>query len=800
MPPPRIRAPRVWVRGSPPYREMPQILINRFSGLSLWLACCMGGLALAYVTFNGRWSVAEVLAESVTAWNNKLLTPTRTAEDHLVRLVDLGAPATNTSQIVDLLDLLNYARARAVLLYLDIGRLTRGDAQQTEVLAAAIRRYAVVVLPEGPSDELGDWHVPVSVRNASAAVGHRYYLSAANRSVQGIGASLDARPGAPELHALQALAQVAASASGQYAQEPGSRSLAPERVRVQTVGLQLPYSSAPGQFPGPAVGSLVPGAYDLRELRGKVVVIGSTHENAIATPYDSLALHRQPARRMSEVEVAANYAAALLTGRVMHNMTTAQSAAIALVTVLLCAMPLLAMPPLQGYVACLVLGAATLPAWWYVAQERLLAFGGAPQAAAAVWLTGLLWIAVSLWRSRRNADRLLDQLRNVRLPMRLAAFVPTPDRAEASDSLSVAQAAIETARANQALTTEVIDSLPIAVLLVDHHGRVLAANRRTEQWFGQDDPVGRHIEALLRLFDFYGGNDASQLLRAPHHAAEARCNGRDVVVDARVLEHASRGPIRLLGIQDVSLVKQAINDRADAVDFLTHDLRTPLHSILVLTGLLEREAPAPASAAPSLAAGATMQQIRSMTERAIRLADNYVHLLRTDGVTAAGFTEVNLNDVVEEAIATSQPLALERRMVVRELGGPLCFVRGDYSLLFRAIVNVLGNAVRHAPEGTVIHIGLQCGEGTAQGMVAVCVRDEGQGFPSHLLGRNVDRYRVGKQPKAQGIGLGLALVEAVMRKHGGSLQLLNAAGGGAEARLTLPLEEVAAMSTMRLAS
>jgi signal transduction histidine kinase len=778
---------------------MLQTLFNCIGGLVLWLACCLGGVGLAWATFNYRWPVAEVLAESVSAWENKLLTPNRSAEDHLVRLLDLGAPASSVSQIVDLLDVLNYARARAVLLYLDLGRLAGGDAAQADALASAIRRYATVVVPEGPSDELGNWRLPTPVRNASAAVGHRYYLSAANRAVQGIVASPPVAPGTPNEHVLQALVQVAVAAAGRYADDAGARlQSATDYSRSQLASLQLPYASAPGLFPGPAPGALVPGAAELRELRGKVVVIGSTHENPMATPFDSLALRRQPVRRMSEVEVAANYAAALLSGRVMRSVSPVQSTAIMVLTVLLCALPLLAMPPLQGYVTSLALGAATLPAWWYVAQERLLAFGGAPQAAVAVWLTGLLWIAVSLWRSRRNADRLLAQLQSVRLPMRLAVALPAPGKAEAGDSLLVAQAAIDTARANQALTAEVIDSLPVAVLLADQSGRVLAANRRTEQWFGQDDPVGRHIESLLRSFEFYGSNDAAQLLRATHHAAEARCEGRDVVIDVRVLAQELHGPVRLFGIQDVSLVKQAINDRADAVDFLTHDLRTPLHSILVLTGLLERKSPSAAASPPAGAPAAnTMQQIRRMTERAIRLADNYVHLLRADGATAATFAEVNLNDVIEEAIATSQPLAAERRVVVRQASEPLCFVRGDYALLIRAVVNMLGNAVRHAPEGSVVYIELQCG---GEGEVTVCVRDEGSGFPSDMLGRSVDRYRVGKQPKAQGIGLGLALVEAVARKHGGALHLVNPTAGGAEAKLTLPLLEVSALPAMRMAS
>lgn len=765
---------------------MPPFLRNRLRNVLVWIACCAAGLGIAQLMFHGRWLVSDVLAESVNAWNNKLLAPTRSPDDHSVRLIDLGAPATDASQIIDLLDLLNYARAKAVLLYLDIDRLTRNDATQEAALAAAIRRYASVVLVQGAGGDLGEWRLPPAVRNAAAAVGHRHYLSTVNRSVQGVVTTPAAPPGESETHGLLSLLQVA---------DPSARRAVDDAIRRAAdadgaASLRLPYASAPGQFPGPPVGSLSPGAPELRDLRGKVIVIGSTGENPMVTPYDSLSARHPQGRRMSEAEVGANYAAALLKGRVMRAVSPAQSRVIVPLTVLACALPLLLLSPLAGYVASFVLGAATLPAWWYAAQERLIVFDDALQATAAVLVTGFLWIAVSLWRSRRNADQLLDQLRSVRLPMRLADVAPIVSPARHAGSLEVAQAAIDAARANQALTAAVIDSLPVALVLVDGDGRVLAANQRTSQWFGRDDPVGRHVELLLRQFEFYGTGDAHRLLHSAQHKAEARGDGRDWLIDSRLVDGGARGGIRMLGIQDVSLVKQAVNDRADAVDFLTHDLRTPLHSILVLTGLLEREAPAPHAPA------GTMQQIRHMTERAIRLADNYVHLLRTDGATAAAFVEVNLNDVIEEAIATSQPLALERRVVVRQLGSPLCFVRGDYALLFRALVNVLGNAVRHSPPGSSIQVELE----TTAEEVAVVVRDEGSGFPGELLGRNIDRYRVGKQPKAQGIGLGLALVDAVARKHGGALQLSNRMHGGGEARIVLPLYEQAAPTRLRLAS
>jgi signal transduction histidine kinase len=768
-----------------------QPLLGRLRNVALWLGCALAGLLVAQLSFNGRWPVADVLAQAVSAWNNQLLTHTQGARDHPVRLVNLGPAPSDPAQIIELLDLLNYARSKAVLLYVDVGRLTRDDAAREAALAAAVRRYASVVLVEGPSEGVGDWRLPPAVRSAAASVGHRQYHSAANGSVQGI--LVGAVPGLPEDHALVALARLVNA----RAPEPTPPRAAPADSSRTAWDIQLlPYGSPPGAFAAIAAAELRPGAPELRNLRGKVVVIGSIEESPVPTPYDTLAARGEPVRRMSELEVGANYAAALLTGRVVQPVSASHSRAIVVLTVLVCCLPLLLWSPLAGYVATLALGAATLPAWWLAAQEHLLAYGDAPLAATAVFVTGLLWIAASLWRSRRSAQRLLEQLSSVRLPMRLADLAPAASASR--DSSELAQVAINTARANQALTAAVIDSLPIAVLLIDSDARVLATNRRAEQWFGSDNPVGRQAQALLRSFEFYGAADASLLLSARSHRAEARCQSQDVVLDARLLEVEGQRPVRLVGIQDVSQVKQAVNDRVDAVDFLTHDLRTPLHGILVLTGQLEREGPGAGllpGTAPAVEQATTMRQIRAMTERTIRLADNYVHLLRTDGATASAFTEVSLNDVIEEALATAHPLASQRGVSLRDTVGLMCFVRGDYALLFRALVNILGNAIRHAPGGSCVHLALELEDEA----VTVCVRDEGAGFPSELIGRAVDRYRVGKRPKANGVGLGLALVEAVARKHGGRMLLVNREQGGAEARFTMPLLEVAAQPALRLA-
>lgn len=747
---------------------------NPWHRVALWLACCASGIVVAAALFRSSDNAGGLLSATATAWNHLQFASPDDLGLRGVVLLDLEPGAVSATQVADVLDLLNYAGARAVLLSMDVGRLASGD-ESAKRLAAAVARQGSVVLVEGGDEDLGVWSVPAAVRPAAAAVGGRQYHAAANRAILGIRLADDGRAGGPE-HAIVATLRVL---------DPRYR--VPERsfFAPPSPTLLLPYGAPPGQFPTVRAAALQVGSAALRELRGKVVVVGSTREHPVATPFDMLASGDRPARRMSEAELAANFTAALAGGRIVCSMAPAEVLVWVPLIVLLCCSPMLVLSPIPGYVASLAAGAAHLGLWWWIGRRALLIFPQAPLALAAVWVSGLLWLAFALWRSRRDVRLLIEQLLSIQAPMRWLGTSGMPWAGRRTpDSLDVAQAALRTAQANRQLADAVIESLPTAVLLVDASGRIVAANRRAGQWFAAVDPIGREALQLLRGLELYVASDADALLREPHHVAECRQGERDLLVDSRLILQDATRSVRMLSFQDVTPVKQATNDRADAVDFLTHDLRTPLNSILVLTGLLEREARAPSE---------TMRRIRTVAQGAIRLADNYVHLLRAAGDTSAAFVEVSLSDVTEEAIAAVQPLALERRIVLRCHDTDPCFVNGDYALLYRALINLLGNAVRHAPDGSVVDVRL---DATAQG-AQLTVQDDGPGFPSELLQSASGRFRVGKQPKAQGVGLGLALVRAVAHKHGGTLELANVAPHGARVRLALPQIESGAPAHLR---
>lgn len=111
--------------------------------------------------------------------------------------------------------------------------------------------------------------------------------------------------------------------------------------------------------------------------------------------------------------------------------------------------------------------------------------------------------------------------------------------------------------------------------------------------------------------------------------------------------------------------------------------------------------------------------------------------------------------------------------------------QGDRGLICRAIANVLGNAIKFSPAGSTVHCALRC-EG-AYWVISVC--DQGPGIAPELqdkLFQPFKRLHEGSHPGVGGIGLGLALVQTVVQRHGGRVQVDSSGAAGATFQLWLP--------------
>ncbi len=239
--------------------------------------------------------------------------------------------------------------------------------------------------------------------------------------------------------------------------------------------------------------------------------------------------------------------------------------------------------------------------------------------------------------------------------------------------------------------------------------------------------------------------------------------------------------------------------REQTMHFLSHDLRAPLASILTV---LQSDADArPGCGGRDQGrhgedAGA-QDGLRVRIERharsALNMADNLLRLARAENADPAGFVDVSLELVAQEALdeiwaqanAREQRIGYKTDLPMVQGEEVACFVRGDAELLRRALVNLLGNAVKYTPKGGEIDLTL---EGDGQ-QWAVRVRDNGPGIAPAQQARLFQRFaRVQDEANRSidGIGLGLLMVRTVAERHGGRVGLDSEPGRGSVFSLYLP--------------
>ncbi|HZF45505.1 MAG TPA: ATP-binding protein, partial [Sphingomonadaceae bacterium] len=127
----------------------------------------------------------------------------------------------------------------------------------------------------------------------------------------------------------------------------------------------------------------------------------------------------------------------------------------------------------------------------------------------------------------------------------------------------------------------------------------------------------------------------------------------------------------------------------------------------------------------------------------------------------------------EQGIAIDPPALTERLPAI-----------GEFRRVLQVLLNLIGNAIRYAPEGSRVHIDLVAGAGKA----SVTIADEGQGLSEEQQAKVFDKFeRLGRSGDG-GSGLGLYISRKLARAMGGELSVRSTPGKGARFTLTLPCE------------
>lgn len=212
----------------------------------------------------------------------------------------------------------------------------------------------------------------------------------------------------------------------------------------------------------------------------------------------------------------------------------------------------------------------------------------------------------------------------------------------------------------------------------------------------------------------------------------------------------------------------------------SHELRTPLTSIRGYAELFRRGA---AERPEDLRV--SLRRIEEEAARMGVLVEDLLLLAHTDETRPMALTAVDLGELLRDAAHDARAQEPDRPVVVE---APDCVViQGDEDRLRQAVGNLVTNALQHTPPKTPLALRAS----TDDQMVTITVEDSGAGLDEDMLEHVFERFWRRDQSRSRdtgGAGLGLAIVDAIVRGHGGVVSADNNAAGGASFVVRLPVD------------
>jgi CHASE2 domain-containing sensor protein/signal transduction histidine kinase len=524
------------------------------------------------------------------------------------------------------------------------------------------------------------------------------------------------------------------------------------------------YAGPPGQVQRVSYLDLLRGAVPTEVLRGNYVLVGMTAlglGDTLATP-----VNRQQ-HAMPGVEVLANTLYTLRSGDTLHALGPWPAALLSAVLLL----ALVASFERIGTRAALVLALASVPV---ALALSLLALG------AGWWWSPLPYVlsaalAYPFWSWRRleqAVDSLDLEIRRLE-PEGGLQPVPAPRarpsagvRDRLASRLHTLHAATDTVRSARRFLADALSGMPTAMLVTDESGRVLLANALAATLFevdGADRMTGLDLPGLLEEFQTAQPVDWAGLLSADGAPSGGLAVEAQLARLGDFLLHFAC--VILLGQQrwvvtfaDVTAIKQAQRRRDETLAFVTHDLRSPASSIMLLADLhLQGRMQMPQHE--------LLAEVQRLAARTLQLADDIVRVAHAES-RPLQLAPVTVPALLDEVVSDFRPQALTAGVtLLAQLPADLAPWLADRALVLRALGNLVSNAVKHSPRGGQVALGARW----HQGELVLAVSDTGPGLSAEQRLKLHHDSQGLPAGDARGVGLGLLFVQRVAARHRGRL-------------------------------
>ena len=317
------------------------------------------------------------------------------------------------------------------------------------------------------------------------------------------------------------------------------------------------------------------------------------------------------------------------------------------------------------------------------------------------------------------------------------------------------------------------------VLILDDDRRIQLMNRSMQVIFDLPDKG-------------YRGKLASEIIDHPDinvlllQAQMIPLKYHEINFDDGRVYNAQYTPLKGIGwlvtMQDISHLKKVNQIKNEFVHTVSHDLRSPLTSVIGYTELVGRAGPLNEQQTEFI------DRIRSSIKNITTLVDELLDLSRLEAGFDTRREPVRLEKILNLALDTLEgQLSLKNQTLQVEIGEDLPELRGNPLRLRQLMDNLLSNASKYSPASSTIRLSLQAEDS----WIIFNVEDEGPGIPQSEQARIFEKfYRASNVPEqVRGTGLGLAIVKSIVDSHQGRIWVESVIGKGSNFVVVLPTYE-----------
>jgi len=390
------------------------------------------------------------------------------------------------------------------------------------------------------------------------------------------------------------------------------------------------------------------------------------------------------------------------------------------------------------------------------------------------------------WNSTSNLKLIQDYLNKLDLikadrPKKKIYYEKIADR------IAQVRDAIHSMQDMRTFISKGFEEIPNAVLVTDPVGTIVFCNSHARNWFCENDALAKEESLIAKpiyvLFDQQKDFRLIQkmgmaLTSGTQSNDEIQLNGKDVLLHCvPFLVDINSDAGLMVTLSDITQIRQQQREKNQLIDFLSHDVRSPLVSQLAMlnglrTGRIEWQS-------------SLIDDIERHTKRSLNLSDQFLQITRAEQSAEDSHYEFDLINTIENSIDSQSHLAKSKEINIIFIDEEPVWVLGNAELFERAMTNLLSNAVKYSPPNTEVKFAIK----QANKKVIITIQDQGFGISADELPYIFKRFRRQRHSELSGehgAGLGLNFVQVVIEKHKGEIDVSSKLGEGTTFTLTLP--------------